>query len=403
MKEGGKYILGALGIPKKTGDSYQTTRYRLGERISEPTPLFMRALAEFFPDFHPVFLVTRRAEEAGWPLVEEVFGYSPEKIRVPDGKTESELWELVGEVVHQVKPGTQLILDVTHGFRSLPLFTLQVGILLKEMGTAEIAGVYYGAFEARDEEATPVFDLSPLIELNAWTQALATLAKLGQAGPLTERLDGVTVPVFTQRRPLPKPPAGLRGLSDVLKNLSDALHTLRTREVFELAKKLVRRLPEAEGELDYFLEFRALVPYLQPSFKRFAELAPAREGGFEGPAGVEALARMIRFYLETEAYVKAITVAREALVSLVALEAGEDHTQEAARKVAEEKLNRGMKGGAVSEALRPVVALWERLHDLRNDVNHAGFRKNPRRTSKLVEEAKKLGGEAAELILSRLA
>jgi len=66
-------------------------------------------------------------------------------------------------------------------------------------------------------------------------------------------------------------------------------------------------------------------------------------------------------------------------------------------------LNQWTREGLAPKELHPVVDIWRDLRDLRNDVNHAGFRAHPRRAKTLAREARKLGEATARLILERLA
>ena len=42
------------------------------------------------------------------------------EVRIPDGRTVEELWQILEAVLHSIPHNCELTLDVTHGYRSFP-------------------------------------------------------------------------------------------------------------------------------------------------------------------------------------------------------------------------------------------------------------------------------------------
>ncbi|MCF6204249.1 MAG: TIGR02221 family CRISPR-associated protein [Methylococcaceae bacterium] len=71
-------------------------------------------------------------------------------------------------------------IDITHGFRSIPLFISTILTYFENTKKADVQGVYYGIFEARDQNnITPVVNIQPLLELNDWITATSVFAEYG--------------------------------------------------------------------------------------------------------------------------------------------------------------------------------------------------------------------------------
>ena len=412
MREGGKYILGALGLPRGEGNEvrYQSTRYSLNSggqfRVSQPTGLTMRALYEFYGDYNPVFMTTAKAKEVGWELVKEEFGFSPESISIPEGKTEEQVWETVERIVKVLPQDTELIIDVTHGFRTLPMLALQSALLAMEMGKVSIGRIFYGAREATpgQGEAAPFFDLTPLLEIHSWSRALGDLRRFSRADSLLGLLKKQYLPAFSNDNSARKP-GSLGRLASRLENLSAAIQTLRAKEIAEASARLRKSLPAAERELEHYSQLRAIIPYLQPSFRELASLAPDGYTEFEGAAAIQALLGTLRYYLRTHAYTEAITLAREILVSLCVLLNKGDIFDKDARKAAEYALNpEAPPQPSPLAACREQSwqALWSKLRDLRNDINHAGFRESARKAAKAKAGIEDMGSRVAEFVEGQL-
>ncbi|MBT3223541.1 MAG: TIGR02221 family CRISPR-associated protein, partial [Proteobacteria bacterium] len=101
---------------------------------------------------------------------------------IPEGRTSDELWKIFNAVQEQIEPGDIVYVDVTHGFRTLPLLMiLALDYVVRAKG-ATVAQITYGAFEAEDRNshvARPTWDFLPFFGIRDWTAALAQLRQRG--------------------------------------------------------------------------------------------------------------------------------------------------------------------------------------------------------------------------------
>ncbi len=113
-----------------------------------------------------------------------------EKIDIPDGKNEKELMEVFSKIYDTIEPGEELILDVTHSFRSLPMLLLSVVVFAETVKKIKLNGIYYGAYEAKEKkdgvDIAPVFDLTTFIDIIRWSQAAADFDRFGNSDNLHE-------------------------------------------------------------------------------------------------------------------------------------------------------------------------------------------------------------------------
>lgn len=114
-------------------------------------------------------------------------------VSINEGKSVQELWSIVNTLLGEINDGDEVYLDITTGFRSIPLLSLLVINLARILKSGvKIKGIYYGAFEARDisTEHTPVFDLWPMIEVADWSYAIHSFFKHGSANEISDLLEG---------------------------------------------------------------------------------------------------------------------------------------------------------------------------------------------------------------------
>jgi CRISPR-associated Csx2 family protein len=86
-------------------------------------------------------------------------------------------------------PGDAISLDITHGFRHLPMLALAAGHYLERVKGVQVSGIAYGAAEMQEDGVVPVLNLSGLLRVLDWVQALSAYdasGNYGVFGPLLE-------------------------------------------------------------------------------------------------------------------------------------------------------------------------------------------------------------------------
>jgi len=97
-----------------------------------------------------------------------------------DAAQQAEILRLLAAVVH---PGDELYIDVTHGFRHLPMLALVAARYLARVVGVQVQELYYGALEmTTPADETPVLRLGGLLAMLDWVDALASYDKDGDYG-----------------------------------------------------------------------------------------------------------------------------------------------------------------------------------------------------------------------------
>ena len=132
-------------------------------------------------EYVPYVGLKQTLEEASLP-------FSYDVISIPDGKNESEMWEIFEKTYNLLEDGDELYFDLTHSFRYLPMLILVLGNYAKFLKKATVCSISYGNYEARDiiGNKAPIVDLLPLSSLQDWTFATADFLKNGYTDRLVE-------------------------------------------------------------------------------------------------------------------------------------------------------------------------------------------------------------------------
>lgn len=396
------HLIAHLGTGK-----YDETTYVWGDREPVRASLFPVAACRWLRPRRVSVLLTEEARaHQHWADLQSALEGSAELVGVaiPDGRSEDELWSTMDAIAGCATPGETLALDVTHGLRTGPMVALLSAAFLDAIQDGpKIGHVLYGAWQMRDlaTDRSPTFDLTPFLRVLGWTHAARVLADGGDARPLSALLKEYDGPAGHQRH---EPKLVKAGKS--LERLSAALAVARPRKVCPEAGKALRLLGEAPAELD-------------ARSAPFAAASSSLRGTYEGldEEGLEGASRLVAWYAQRNRAMEAILLAREWTVSLAGEAVGRaeiadrdavEHALGAAVAARRPRADEPAEGGPAARARacptfegeewRQLVDWWDKIHDLRNDVAHCGYRRSERRTATILTEASELPARLAPLL-----
>ncbi|HWQ35304.1 MAG TPA: TIGR02221 family CRISPR-associated protein [Blastocatellia bacterium] len=391
-----KKILTFLG----TGD-YRETIYNWQQQPVK-TKLFPFALAQWVEAEQMLVLLTAEARQhQHWADLQNALNGHPIRlipVDIPSGKSEQELWGIFDRMVSVLDEGDEIIFDVTHAFRSLPMLSLMAAAFLRVAKKIRLQHLLYGAYEARQDEVAPVFDLTPFISLLDWTTATDQFIKRGNASELATFLKDAHQQAWRDRiAPKSELPRHLQSLGAGLEGLSQALRLSRPAEVCDKAEQVTSALNRAITETETFARpFTLLLDKVRATTEPFHENTLASQR------------KLVHWYVEHEQYMQAATLAREWLVSWACeqlkIKAAQDRD---ARLPVEEAINQAQRRkqqkeiGEESAYLKPLERLaqiddllkvWDQLGQLRNDVAHCGMNRQADSAKNLIQRIKNVAG-----------
>ncbi len=321
-----------------------------------------------FPD-RVIPLCTKEAMAESLPILRrELPSVNVDVLEVPLGFGSRELQEIVAGLLNKIPSRCKLTLDLTHGFRSYPfLFFTAIQYLAVLREDVEIAGVYYGMFEARPakDEPAPFVDLAILLEMMEWIYAVRVYRDTRNATLLAGLLE---------------PFGRISGMGRVntiqrdLKNYSRAYWLACPIELGMAAKKLneqldkgipsklARRVPLA-GEL---------LGEIQQLANKF--MLPFNKGKSQAKLTTTELqrqARIIDDFIENGQVNQALGLIREWLINAVMLHNSADK-EWLKKKVREGERIKNLLWKMNKLGIE-VGQVWSEVIQTRNDVYHHGF------------------------------
>lgn len=173
-----KLILTAVG-----DDDYEIVSYQWGERQAVQHKLIQHALAEWFPGSKMFVLATNEAEEKYGKAISN--DLKAEIVHIPRGSNEGEYWKIFNTIKEKIPPGVDLVLDITHGFRSLPVLVLLAVSFLRAAKQVRVKHVLYGVHQ-KGERIAPVIDLVTFISMLDWASATNRFLETGDVRRLAQ-------------------------------------------------------------------------------------------------------------------------------------------------------------------------------------------------------------------------
>lgn len=372
---------------------YEEVAYYLGERehLSRYAPAALCRLLEPAPDELVVFATQEAEDMHGAGLQEAVGDCIPLRlVRIPAGANEAEMWDIFRIITEQVGEGDALYFDITHSFRSLPFLSFLALAYLRTAKGTRIAGVYYGAYDARHDSRVPVFDLTPFVELLDWTTAADRFIRFGDGRDLAELANREKTEWAKAGGVDKKELSAWDGLAGRLNDISLALRLIRPHEAMQAAHKLQEHLRRHFANLEARrVQIAPLTVLLEKVGTVFAPLALDRPRQADRREDLSRQKALIRWYLDHQQYVQALALAREWLVSwtIARMEHPDEMYTKERRQKMEEVLNqagRRLRDKEAGQTPGPeevpipehVAKLWASITNLRNDLLHAGMRKH---------------------------
>ncbi|GEM_PF-3410582 len=95
---------------------------------------------------------------------------------IPRAQSQEDQLHLLRIIRQSLSPGDSLTLDVTHGYRHLPMLVLGAARLIRRVDESNIENLFYAALDMRQGgEPAPVISLAWLLELSEWADVLREL------------------------------------------------------------------------------------------------------------------------------------------------------------------------------------------------------------------------------------
>lgn len=151
-----------------------------------------------------------------------------EEIRIPNPDTDDDLWQIFNKIYENIDEDDEIVFDITHSFRSIPMLAITVINYASVMKNCKLKHIYYGSFLGNEVE--PIIELTLYNEILEWTNAANTFINYGSALPIKTVFDEKFKTIKNEEK---KDWRDVRNIVDSIARLSDAITTCRGSDIAE--------------------------------------------------------------------------------------------------------------------------------------------------------------------------
>ena len=324
--------------------------------------------------------------------------FTYEQVPIPDGSNEKEIWDIFIQVFDSIRHQDEVIFDITHGFRSIPMLAIVVLNYAKIMKQAILKGIYYGALEALGSPAevremplekriVPVLDLTAFDQLMEWSVATDRFIGSGDAAQISSIANSSARSILTKTKGDDRSQHTIRRLAESLDKFTKTLSTCRGHEISSVVKELKQTLKNCKNH-DFSnplnLPLKTVLGKIEDQIKEFP--------GHTIKDGIQAA----RWCLEHNLIQQSYTILRETLITyfIYKIRENPDDYKNKNRKLAIDAAYLGAKEPPEKHSEKDaqeyheiiekfthfyktcpeLIKEFKNLADYRNDINHAGQR-----------------------------
>jgi len=326
------------------------------------------------------------------------------RVDIPDGKSKAEIWQIFNIVFGSLKKDDEVIFDITHAFRSIPMLAIVILNYAKVLKNVMLKAIYYGAFEVLgnpfeainlpiEKRKAPIHDLTAFNYLLDWTIAVDRFVEAGDASLINTLARGGLKQILAESKGKDRNAAAIRDIGQTLGSYCQAMTTCRAVEIHTIAEKLKSQMKQCENA--------DLLPPFQPLFALLGE----NMASFKGDGLSDGIAAA-NWCLEHNLIQQGATILREVVITYLISFVKGDVKDSKERDVAAFAINIAFNDMICRESEKSeddfpetteaylrichrkpgLVKIWGPLAQLRNDLNHAGYVNHPKSSAAFAKQ-----------------
>lgn len=318
---------------------------------------------------------------------------------IPEGKDNNEMWNIFETIFNEINDEDEINLDLTHSFRYLPMLLLVLCNYAKFLKNITIAHVTYGNYEARNLETNtaPIVNLKPLIEIQEWSSAASDYLENGYTEKLEKLSSSNLKPLLKEEKTRTDENKKLNYFVKGLTKYSEERQTCRGVSICD--NEQINNLITLSKSIKEI----AITP-LKPIFNKIKDSFKQNDKEYKNC--IDAA----KWCYDKHLYQQAITLLQEGIVTKICSDNDIDIIDNKRRNIVNKafyikKNNTPKEKWEVSSekdiedidnllnndnTIKKLHKDFSDLTELRNDINHGGFRFNAQGVDKIKKKIKEL-------------
>jgi CRISPR-associated DxTHG motif protein len=216
----------------------------------------------------------------------------------------SDQWENFGKIVLEIPAGARLCVDLTHGFRVIPvLFSVAIELLTQIKGV-QLEAVWYGAYEpGTNARTTRIIDISKFFGVTRWAEAVRAVTEELNPGKLAAL-------AVDDRSELKIPGLSRPALAEAMSDLAATVKNANAAGAPEVIRSALKELEAAHADASALGQ--AMLGLLE---SKFGEMCRAESSTRFTPDWYHTQLTLAKLMMEHGLLMQGLTVHQELLTS----------------------------------------------------------------------------------------
>ncbi|MCF8222300.1 MAG: TIGR02221 family CRISPR-associated protein [Bacteroidales bacterium] len=352
-----------------------------------------------------LIFTTPQAKEKHYDLLEDEFkqlNKESELIRVDidKGLNPGSQWDIFEKILENIPPESELYIDITHSFRYLPMLVLVLANYAKALKNIEIGKITYGNWEARNENnnTAPITDLTSLSYVQDWAVAVNDFTEFGNVKKLQALASKTLKPLLSKSANDDKSANHLENAIISLEQLTEEIQTCRLQSIYEGSKatEVIISLNKVNN-----VDSKPLAPLIGMMSEKTQELSEENnlDNGFKA----------VEWCIDNGMLQQGYTILQENIINYLCVETKVGLTNREFREDYSAALNiisgknktpisKNMQNLKNVDSIEMLAKEYRNIANIRNDINHAGMRKNACGAKKFKPTLQKSLGKIKDII-----
>jgi len=171
---------------------YDITTYKLNGKESNKTEFIQVAEIQILgaQSFDRIIIVaTQKSHDTHFGKLEsqliQIGAKNISHLIISEEMAPESQWKWFEQVLDLIKRDDKLTIDLTHGYRSIPIIFSTAINFLQKAKNITLKAVYYGAYE-KNKKLVPIIDMKDFYIINEWAEAVSRLVEDADARKLAE-------------------------------------------------------------------------------------------------------------------------------------------------------------------------------------------------------------------------
>ena len=404
-----KVFLSFLGL-----GNYEKCVYTFEKEKSKNVKFVQNAIVEICKDkFDKKFvLCTPSAKNTHYNSLVNEIGHSFEAVNISEDMSEKGIWEIFQQIYDVLNENDEVVFDITHSFRFMPMLGITLLQMAKFLKNIKVKKVFYGAYEPNKFKngitEFPLVDLTSFSMLQDWILAGYTLVNTGRAEEIEKLAKNDLIPILKESKGKNIEAANLRKIADKIQDMTLNFRTNRGNEIITAHEmKEINESVKEIKESNLLKPFKLVIENIHSDTKKFEY------------KNEENIIYSIQWCIDKDLVQQGMTVLQEGISTLVLKEIGEknqynninirgdvSHVLQNLNNPSDkfkENLSKELKLKDLQKKIlnikeiNKLSKIYLEIANLRNDINHAGFRNKPLKAQKFSKKLKENFKEFKEI------